>query len=205
MSDTISSKADLEAMYGEPVAIAVAMKRPALDEHHRNFIAHSPFVCIAACDGTGAPSLSPKGDAPGFVQVADDTTLIIPDRPGNNQLATLHNIVANSKVALLFLIPGVRENLRVEGEARIVRDEEILASNTVSGKLPPSALVIKVKKAYIHCGKCVIRSKLWDPKQHVPKGTIAPLGKIAKDEVETDITLSQMDGLVDELYRDKLY
>jgi PPOX class probable FMN-dependent enzyme len=196
----------LRQLYGEPLDLAVKSRLPALDKHHKQFIAHSPFICLATADVDGQPAVSPKGDAPGFVQVVDDNTLVIPDRAGNRQIRGLLNLVENPKIAIIFFIPGVSEVLRVEGTARIVLDCDILEAHKVKSKLPTSALVINVELAYIHCGRAIIRAKLWDPESRVPKGTIASLGQMAADQAKPkDMTAKEIDKLVDHVYGEGLY
>ena len=162
--DSINDPQELRDHFGEPLHIAVAVEKPQLDKHHRRFIEHSPFICIASAGGDGQPAVSPKGDTPGFVKVIDDKTLLIPDRPGNNKVEGFGNMVENPKVSLIFFIPGITETLRIHGEAEIVLDKELLKFGKAGAKLPKTATLIKVTKAYMHCGKALIRSKLWDPR-----------------------------------------
>ncbi len=133
----------------------------AFDEYCRDFIARSPFVLIASSDGNGSIDISPKGDPPGFVQVLDDRTLAIPDRPGNHRADTFVNVVQHPSVGLIFLIPGTKNTLRVRGKATIVRDIELRESMAVKGRVPELALVVELTTAYFHCAKCIIRSDLW--------------------------------------------
>ena len=144
-SATIRSRDDLRQLYGEPFPIAVKCTLPALDRHHRTFIAHSPFLCLASVSADGTVSVSPKGDQPGFVQVLDDHTLLLPDRPGNNQIQTLENLVENANVSLIFLAPGIEETLRVVGRASIETDPALLARFAVCGKSPKSAIRVTVR------------------------------------------------------------
>ncbi|MFQ5661169.1 MAG: MSMEG_1061 family FMN-dependent PPOX-type flavoprotein, partial [Gammaproteobacteria bacterium] len=161
VSDVINDKNELRKHFGNPNEIAVACIKSSIDSYHQQFIEHSPLACLASCGSDGQPTISPKGDAPGFVHVIDANTLAIPDRPGNNKLESFHNIIENPKVALIFFIPGIRESLRVSGEAQIVRDPDILKVVQAGRTLPAAAMVIKVTKIYFHCGKALIRSKLW--------------------------------------------
>ncbi len=134
--DYVEDRAALTAIYGEPKRLARQKSIPKLDKHCRRFIELSPFVCVATTDGQGNADVSPKGDAPGFVEVADETTLLIPDRLGNNRVDSLSNILENPHIGLLFMIPGVNETLRVNGRARIIRDAEMLERFPVNGKTP---------------------------------------------------------------------
>ncbi|MCH8182031.1 MAG: pyridoxamine 5'-phosphate oxidase family protein [Proteobacteria bacterium] len=206
LEKTIEDADTLRAHYGPPLEVAIALNKTRLDKYHRAFIALSPFVCISASDASGQPSISPKGDAPGFVQVLDDNTLMIPDRPGNQQITTFSAIVENPKVGLLFLVPGRKETLRIEGRATITLDDDVLAAGAVRGKLPPAALVITVTAARIHCGKCVVRSNLWDPAIQIDKDAIASYGQIIKDQAEDlHLTVETADELVERGYREELY
>ncbi|MCH8112385.1 MAG: pyridoxamine 5'-phosphate oxidase family protein [Proteobacteria bacterium] len=206
LEKTIEDADALRAHYGPPLEVAVALNKTRLDKYHRAFIALSPFVCISASDASGQPSISPKGDAPGFVQVLDDNTLMIPDRPGNKQIITLSAIIENPKVGLLFLVPGRKETLRIEGQATIVLDDDVLAAGAVQGKLPPAALVITVTGARIHCGKSVVRSNLWDPATQIDKDAIPSYGQIIKDQAEDpELTVDAADALVERVYKEELY
>lgn len=203
--DTITDPQALREHFGEPLHIAVVVEKPQLDKHHRHFIEHSPFICMASAGSDGQPAVSPKGDAPGFVKVLDDKTLLIPDRPGNNKVEGFGNMVENPKVSLIFFIPGIMETMRVHGTAEIVRDTELLKYGKVGAKLPSTATLITVTKAYMHCGKALIRSKLWDPEQHIARGVIPPFGQVIKDQSGVPKTKEEVQGIVDQEYQDNLY
>ena len=158
----VSSRAELRAIIGEPLERSLKKEITRLDRHCRALIAASPFVLVASSDAAGRVDVSPKGDPPGFVHVLDEATLAIPDRPGNRRADTFTNVLENPHVGLIFLIPGKLETLRVNGRARIVRDEALCARMAVRGKAPQLALVVEVEEAFIHCGKCMLRSGLWD-------------------------------------------
>lgn len=161
-AEVISSEDALRDVLGTPMPRAVQKEIKRLDAHCRALIAASPFVIVSSGDGRGGMDASPKGDSPGFVRVLDDETLGIPDRPGNRRADTFTNVLRNPGVGLLFLIPGKLETLRVNGRARIVHDGALRESMAVDGKVPQLVLVVTVEQAFIHCGKCMIRSKLWD-------------------------------------------
>ena len=158
----------------------------ALDGHCRSFIARSPFVLIGSSDGNGNADVTPKGDRPGFAAVLDDSTIAIPDRPGNNRLDTLENIVVNPAVGLLFLIPGMNETLRVNGEARITVDAALRERLAVDGKPPLSVVVVTVKAAYMHCAKAFMRSELWKPESWPDRTSMPTLGEILRDQLALD-------------------
>ena len=172
----IRSISELTALYDEPIERAVRKQLDRLDEHCRAFIAASPLIMIGTQSAAAVADNSPRGDRPGFVKVADDRTLLIPDRRGNNRLDTLHNIVENPAVGLVFLVPGVAETFRVNGEAVISRDPELLAQFAVDGKLPRTVLVVKVKEAYVHCSKALVRADIWNPVRYAAPGTVPSFG-----------------------------
>ena len=157
----LRSVEELEELYGRPKGGAVFKEIPFLNAHYRAFIEASPFVVLASA-GPGGLDCSPKGDAPGFVRVLDKSTLAIPDRPGNNRIDTLRNLVVDPRLALLFLVPSRSETLRVNGRAVISTDAELLASFAVGGKAPRSVIRVTVESAYVHCAKAFMRSKLWE-------------------------------------------
>ncbi len=184
----ISDVETLEKLYGLPSGAAVEKEVDYLHPHYQRLIAASPFFVLA----TGCPEsmdASPRGDAPGFVVVEDDRTLLIPDRRGNNRVDSLRNIIANPRVALLFLIPGIGETLRVNGRAEICTDPALLGRFSVEGKLPRSVLVVRVDTVFFQCARAIFRSKLWDPARHLERSRLPSLGTIV-----SDITRAKFDG-----------
>jgi hypothetical protein len=161
----VGSEQELRELYGFPGERAVAKEQPALDEHCRAFIAHAPFLVLGTAGADGRCDVSPKGDAPGFVHVLDDHHLAVPDRLGNNRLDGMRNIVENAHVGLLFFIPGREDTLRVNGRARIVRDEALLERLAVGGKRPVTALVVEVEQCFLHCARAFKRAGLWQPER----------------------------------------
>jgi PPOX class probable FMN-dependent enzyme len=197
---------ELREQYGEPSALALALIKDHLDEVHQQYIAHSPLVCVSTVDADGAPTVSPKGDAPGFVTVLDRNTLLLPDRPGNNKILTLSHVAADPRVALLFFVPGVREMLRVHGDAEVTQEPTLLELCRAGGRLPPSALLVRVRTAYLHCGKAAIRSKVWDPERHVEPGTLPSLGTIlAQQRLVEERDVAKLDEQIEQGYRQTLY
>ena len=148
----------LRDLYQEPRPTSLAKVQYKIDHHCREFISKSPFI-ILGTDG----DVSPKGDFPGFVEVLDDNTVAIPDRSGNNRLDSYINILSNPKVAIMFLIPGISEVLRIRGEGKISRDKKLLTKMTVNGQIPKTALIITVNEIYLHCAKAIARSDIWNP------------------------------------------
>jgi uncharacterized protein len=165
---------ELSELYGAPLERSVRKQLDHLDKYCRAFIAASPFLVIGTQGGVA--DNSPRGDVPGFVQVADDHTLLIPDRRGNNRLDTLRNIVRNPSVGLLFLIPGIREAFRVNGEAVISRDPALTERFAVEGKLPRTVLVVTVKEAYIHCSRALVRAEMWNPAKFAAPDSVPTFG-----------------------------
>ena len=161
-ADVITTEAELRAIVARPNRWILHKDKPRLDEDCIRFIARSPFMVLASTGRSGHLDLSPKGDPAGFVQVLDDKTLALPDRPGNRRIVTFRNILENPNVGLIFFVPGEGETLRVGGKAIIVRDRILRESMALNRRVPELATVITVERAYFHCGKCVVRSKLWD-------------------------------------------
>jgi PPOX class probable FMN-dependent enzyme len=176
-AQTITSLDALHGLYDAPSERVRLKQIDRLDEHCRAFIAASPFLILATCGSAGADG-SPRGDRPGFVEVADDTTLLLPDRRGNNRIDSLRNIVENPAVGLIFLVPGVHETFRVNGRARISTDPALLARFAVDGKAPKTVLVITVQEAFIQCARALVRSDLWNPARHVRRDELPSLGTI---------------------------
>ena len=206
MSDfLISDSETLRQHFGQPNDVAVACMRTSLDQFQKLFIERSPFVCLASADRNGQPNISPKGDAPGFIQVVDDVTLIMPDRVGNNKVESFTNIVENPKVALIFFIPGIRETLRIAAQASITTDQSILRFAQVGKKPVKTGLLLKISKSYFHCGKALIRSKFWNEESHVEQGVFPPFGKIIKEEANLSASQNEVEELVQDVYKNELY
>jgi hypothetical protein len=161
----VGTEQELRELYGHPGERAVAKEHATLDEPSRAFIAHSPFLVMGTAGADGRCDVSPKGDAPGFVHVLDDRHLAIPDRLGNNRLDGMRNVVENPHVGLIFFIPGREDTLRVNGRARVSRDEALLETLAVQGKRPVTALVVEVEQVFLHCARAFKRSGLWQPER----------------------------------------
>jgi uncharacterized protein len=167
----------LEALYAQPGERSLRKQIPYVNDDYRAFIDAAPFAVLAT-SGPDGLDCSPRGDAPGFVRVVDERTLALPDRPGNNRLDSLRNVIADPGLALLFVIPGVGETLRVNGRGRISNDAALLDSFAVDGKLPRTVLLIDVDAVYFHCSKALVRSQLWDPARHVERSQLPSTGEI---------------------------
>jgi PPOX class probable FMN-dependent enzyme len=195
----------LRGMFGEVSPTARIKVIDHLDRHCRHFIGLSPFLVIGTADANGKADVSPRGDPPGFVRVVDDHTLAIPDRPGNNRIDTLGNIVANPELALIFFVPGVEETLRINGRGTIVTDLALLEPMAVHGKVPKLAIQVAVREVFLHCAKALKRSRLWDPTVHVPKGTVPTIGRIIADMIGKPDDAGTIDQRSAVAYREKLY
>jgi PPOX class probable FMN-dependent enzyme len=164
-----------------------------LNDLTRQFVERSPFLCIATASPGGGLDVSPRGDPAGFVRILDERTLLIPDRPGNKLADTLTNLLADPRVALIFLIPGVGDTFRVNGRARIVQDDDLLAPSAVDGKPPRLGIVIEIEEAYTQCAKALIRSDLWNPERHVDRSELPSSGEILRSLNDPEFDAEQYD------------
>ena len=169
--------AALEALYGAVGDVSVLKEISWLHTHYAAFIKASPFVALASAGPHGL-DVSPRGDPPGFVEIADDRTLMLPDRRGNNRIDTLRNVLADPRVALLFLIPGIGESLRVNGTAEISVDPQLLQRFAMDGRLPRTVLVVHVESVFFQCSRALIRSQLWNPDSRLPRGALPSTGQM---------------------------
>lgn len=177
MSQPIADLAALEALYGQPANTSIAKEVTRLTSGYRALIEASPFFVLATSGPDGLDA-SPRGDAPGFLRVADERTLLIPDRRGNNRVDSLRNILHDPRVGLLFLIPGVNETLRVNGRAVIDVDPALCDSFAVDGKPPKSVLVVTVESVFFQCARAVLRARLWDPTAQVARASLPSIGAL---------------------------
>ncbi|MDA0219666.1 MAG: pyridoxamine 5'-phosphate oxidase family protein [Proteobacteria bacterium] len=200
----ITSREQLREVYPEPKGRTVRKVIDHLEEHCRAFIALSPFVLLSTAGADGKGDVTPRGDAPGFVAVLDDNTLAIPDRPGNNRLDSLQNVIENPEVGLLFLVPGFMETLRINGTAQIRTDQELCQRFAVAGRLPPSVLVVTVREAFLHCAKSIMRSRLWDADAQVERSLMPTIGQIISDQLGESRPVETQDQVI-ESYRPGLY
>lgn len=186
---TIRTLSELEALYDRPSEAALVKEVDHLSPLHRRYIEASPFVLLATA-GPGGLDCSPRGDPPGFVRVLDERTLLLPDRPGNNRLDTLRNLVVDPRIGLLFLVPGVGVTLRVNGTARLSTDAELRAGFAIGGRLPTTVIVVTTTAVYTQCPKALVRSKLWDPARHRDPAELPSVGQINQA-----ITEGRFDGV----------
>jgi uncharacterized protein len=206
---TITDEQSLRSLFDATHTLALQKCMTSLDKHAQAFIRRSPFLCIGTQNLDGKADVSPRGDPVGFVQILDQHTLAIPDRPGNNRLDTHVNILANPCVGLLFIIPGFDDTLRVNGQASLVNDPEILENMSVDGRIPKLAIVVRVSEVFIHCAKAFRRSHLWNPDHFQDRGEMPSLMKIILDQStgapSDDDEMRKLDDGLEEDYKKTLY
>ena len=200
----ITDVATLERLYGAPSGAAVEKEIDYIHPHYRRLIEASPFVVLAT-SGPGGLDTSPRGDPKGFVTVEDEKTLLIPDRRGNNRVDSLRNIIADPRVALLFLIPGVGETLRVNGRAAITTDPALLERFAMDGRLPRSVIVVHVETTFFQCSRAIWRSKLWEVSEHIERKSLPSLGTIVSDVSHSRIEAATYDNGLYERLKGSLY
>lgn len=193
----------LRALYGTPSPRAAAKVIDHIDPHARQFIAHASFMILATSDGERM-DVSPKGDPAGFVEVEDETHLLIPDRAGNNRIDGLLNILKNPAVGLLFLIPTVNETLRINGQADILDDANICARFAIKGKIPKTVLRVTVQELFLHCGKAPMRGKLWQPEAWPAQRPVGTLYEIIRDQGKVTVETTDQ-AEIEAGYRKTLY
>jgi len=201
---TIDTPDKLRALYGHATGRAVSKEITKLEPHSKRFIELSPFLVMATSRPDGLADASPKGDHPGFVQVIDDETVAIPDRPGNNRLDTMENILVNPAIGLIFFIPGVNETLRINGTAAISDDPDLLQRFEVNGKLPKTVFVVKAQEVYLHCAKALMRSKLWSPDAQAPERPIPSMAQMLRDQTTDEVELESQEDM-EARYQNVLY
>jgi hypothetical protein len=201
----ITSEEELREIMGYPNEIVTRKTINYIDQHCKSFIEKSPFLTIATSDLQGNFDVSPKGDPAGFVKILSDKLLAIPDRPGNRKADTLRNIIQNPNIGLIFLIPGIKETLRVNGEAKIVRDEKVLELLSCQGKTPSFAIIVQVKEAFMHCAKCMIRSNLWGSVDDTQERSVPTLANVIVDHGKLEISYEELDNRIKEDEKTNLY
>jgi len=193
---TINTQDALRQRYAAPMERAVNKEIHALDVHCRRFIALSPFVLLATGDAEHNLDASPRGGLPGFVQVVDAHTLLLPDAPGNNRLDSFQNILATGKLGLLFLIPGVDETLRVNGQAVLSTAAADIAACTTERRAPTLVVRMQVQSAYLHCAKAFMRSRLWDPAAQVERSALPTIGQMIAEQTGLQIAPETQEAMV---------
>jgi len=176
---------DLTTIYAKPSPRVIAKARPEIDAHAKKFIAMSPFCVLATSGSDGSVDASPRGGNPGFVHVVSPTQLLMPDRSGNNRIDSFKNIVEGSGfVQLIFFVPGIDETLRVGGRGKLSAEPDLLAAMEEFGKLPRAVLSIAVHEAYFHCGKALMRSRLWSPDARVERSGFPSISQVIHDQTK---------------------
>ena len=194
---------DLKTIYPAPSPRVIAKARPEIDAHAKKFIAMSPFCVLATSGSDGSVDASPRGGNPGFVHVAGPYQLVMPDRSGNNRIDSFRNIVEGSGfVQLIFFVPGIDETLRVGGRGKLSADPELMASMVEFGKPPRAVLHIDVQEAYFHCGKALMRSKLWAAETRVERTVIPSIAEVIYDQ--TSLGEPESQAVVEERYKTQL-
>ena len=205
----IADEGALRGMFEAQTALAIHKSQPVLDKYAQEFIRRSPFLCLGTQDRQGRADVSPRGDPAGFVKILDDRTLAIPDRPGNNRLDSLVNILSNPAVGLLFVIPGFDDTLRVSGQASLVTDPQILAPMRVNDRVPKLAIVVRVSEVFLHCAKAFRRSHLWSPEHFQDRREMPSLSKIILDQTtgapSEDSEMQRIDAELEVEYKNTMY
>ena len=202
----VASAAELRELVGAPVERALKKVRTTLHPHQRSWIAASPFFVIATSDASGNCDVSPKGDPPGSVLVLDDATLVIPDRPGNRRVDSFLNVLSNPHVALLFMVPGRLDTLRVNGRARLIREAPFFDELVVKGHRPTLAVLVEIEEVFFHCPKASKRSSVWEPESWPDPASLPSTAQLAKDVADVPETLEELERYYSpEQYDRKLY
>lgn len=201
---TIDSLAQLRTLYKPATDRALRKQLAHLDRHCRSFVALSPYVVICTSDAEGNLDASPRGGSPGFCKVAGDETVLIPDRPGNNRLDSFSNIIATGRVGMLFFLPGVDEMLRINGTAQLRTDEALRSQCMEQGKAPLVVVSVRVREAYLHCAKSIMRSGLWKAESQVPRSVLPTMGQMISEQSGGATDAETQEAMV-ERYRAQLY
>ncbi|MGP3929636.1 pyridoxamine 5'-phosphate oxidase family protein [Nonomuraea sp. KM88] len=200
----IGSEDELRELLGEVMPRAANKERVRLHQRDRDWLAASPFCLVATSDDKGACDVSPKGDPAGFVHVIDDTTIAIPDRPGNRRADGFLNVLKNPNVGLIFLIPGRNETLRINGRARLVRDAPFFDELIVKGHRPHLALVVEIEQIFFHCAKSFLRSALWKPDTWRPD-VLPSHARLVKEVQVVEESVEELETYYGKAYAEKLY
>lgn len=204
-NEVLRSETEIDSIIGQPNSRVLAKVTNRLDDLCREFIAASPFLVVCSSDAQGRMDCSPKGDPAGFVQILDDWTLAIPERPGNRRADTFRNVLQNPRVGLIFLVPGKGETLRIGGTAQIVRDSWLRAKLAHKEIMPELALVVRVEEVFAHCTKCMVRSALWKPESWKLEGLQFTIGSAMVAHGKLELSVQEMQAIADERVRTSLY
>ncbi|MFI1680742.1 MSMEG_1061 family FMN-dependent PPOX-type flavoprotein [Streptomyces sp. NPDC020607] len=198
------SPEEVLARLGQPDPVVEEKVKDRIDDFVRHFIAHSPFLTMATADAAGRADCSPRGDYPGFVKVIDERTVALPDRPGNKIADSFRNLAENDGVGLCFFIPGVREVLRLNGSGYVTDEPDVLARMRIEAKRPELAIVVEVAEVYFHCGRALLRSRLWDPASQALAEGMPTIGEMAAAQFGLDVDPKLVEASLEDAYR-KLY
>ena len=203
-NNLVTSVEQLEALYGERMPTSIIKEIDHISDGYRKLIEAAPFVVIAT-SGPGGLDCSPKGDAPGFIRIVDEKTVMIPDRPGNNRLDGFHNLMSDPRIALLFIIPGVGETLRINGRGVVSVDPKLRESFAVNGKPARAVLIVSIESIYFHCSKAIVRAKMWDPASKIERSSLPSTGTIIAELSEGKLGGEQYDREAPEKTKANLY
>ena len=195
----------LREIVGKVYPIAEDKVFPKLDTFSRRFIELSPFLCMGTLSANGACDVSPRGDPPGFVKIVDDKTLLIPERPGNRRADSMHNLLVNQPVGMIFLVPGIDETLRLGGQGSIVSDKAVLESMSMRGQAPKLAIKVDIEWVFFHCAKALLRSKLWQPATQIKRDVFPSYGEIIHEQRRQQVSVEELDRQVQDDYKNSLY
>ncbi len=204
MTDTITTEAELDALYGEPLPMALTKELDHISEHYGAFIEKAPFVVVATSGPEGL-DCSPRGDPAPIVRILDEKTVALPDRRGNGRIDSLRNIVRDGRISLLFLIPGIGETLRINGRAELSTDTELCESFTLHGKVPKTVVIIRVESVYYQCSKALVRSKLWNQETQIERSVLPSNGEMIKAFAEGDFDGEAYDKAYPQRIKDTIY
>ena len=204
-STCVETAAQLRGLYREPSVLSQQKCLTQLDQHCTALVGLSPFVCIATTAADGSLDISPRGDPPGSIQVLDNSTLLIPDRSGNNRLDTLTNLTGNPQIALIFFVPGVIETLRVTGRGQVIHGDPRLEACVINGKVPPTGILVTITRTFLQCGKAVKRAALWEDTHRVERTALASFGTMRADQTGSGQSPAELDAAIAEAYEKRLY
>lgn len=204
--EIISSDQELRQLLGEPSKLAGNKVIRKLDSHCKTIIKHSPFLIISTSNQNGTCDASPRGDAPGFVHIVDDQHIIIPERPGNKRADSIHNIISNPHIGLIFMIPGMEETLRINGKAFIIRDQNWLKKMCAQSKVPQLGIVVEIQEIFMHCAKAFKRSNLWNSESWPKRDTLPTMAEVLKEHIkQEELTVESINQSLKESYSKRLY
>lgn len=205
MLRSITDPEEIASIGGEAMPAAVGKVFPSLDEWSRRFIELSPFLCLATCNAQGDMDVSPRGDAPGFVQVLDDHRLLIPERPGNRRHDNMVNLTSQPGIGLIFFVPGINDTLRINGRAKVIDDAELLSRCEWRGHVPALGILVETEEVFFHCAKALLRSGLWNADAQSGRDAFPRIGDVIKAQMKMREDADDIEAAVQESYRRELY